>query len=185
MDGSDILEPTTTELLSHEWDEIYGVLAQINDFLKSKPQEARELLVRNPRFTRALFQAQLQLGIAYLSTGVSADDSPMTSPSALPSPMQQMPLQMAPQMPPQMIPPMQPSMPPPMPPPMPTAIPMGPIGPAPVAPMPSVASVVNDAELAAVLRAITLEEFKKLDATTQNDFMIVRKNLGLPPLPTQ
>jgi hypothetical protein len=156
MDGSDLLEPTTTELLAREWDEICGVLAQINDFLKSKPQEARELLVRNPRFTRALFQAQLQLGIAYLSTGISAEDSPMTSPSPLPSPMQQMP--------------------PPM------AMPMGP---APVAPMAAVASVVNDAELAAVVRGMTLEDFKKLDPTTQSDFMLVRKGLGLPPVPTK
>jgi hypothetical protein len=147
MDGNDVLEPTTTELLSREWDEIYGVLAQINDFLKSKPQEARELLVRNPRFTRALFQAQLQLGIAYLSTGISADDSPMTSPMAV-----HIPQQMVPQMS------------------------MG---------SASVASVINDAELSAVLRAMTLEEFKKLDPTTQNDFMLVRKGLGLPPIPTQ
>jgi hypothetical protein len=59
------------------------------------------------------------------------------------------------------------------------------IGPAPVASMSAVASVVNDAELSAVLRAMTLEEFKKLDPTTQNDFMLVRKGLGLPPMPTQ
>ena len=63
------LEATTVLLLSKEWEDVYGILAFANDLLKQDPFRMREILVKNPHLSRALFQAQLELGIANLSTG--------------------------------------------------------------------------------------------------------------------
>lgn len=65
---SNDLEATTVELLSRSWEEIYGVLARINDAAKSEPHEIKQLLASQPAFARALFQAQLELGIANLES---------------------------------------------------------------------------------------------------------------------
>ena len=62
------LESTTVELLSRSWEEIYGVLAKINELAKTKPNETKQLLINKPAFARALFQAQLELGIANLDS---------------------------------------------------------------------------------------------------------------------
>ena len=62
------LELTTVQLLSRSWEEIYGVLAKINDAAKAKPNETKQILINKPAFARALFQAQLELGIANLDS---------------------------------------------------------------------------------------------------------------------
>ncbi|OHT10260.1 hypothetical protein TRFO_04275 [Tritrichomonas foetus] len=60
------LERTTVELLSRDWEEIYGVLDFMNDAVKSSPEATHQLLKNCPPFARAIFQAQLELGIANL-----------------------------------------------------------------------------------------------------------------------
>ena len=70
--ASNDLESTTVELLSRSWDEIYGVLARMNDAAKTNPKETKQLLISKPAFARALFQAQLELGIANLDSDQEA-----------------------------------------------------------------------------------------------------------------
>lgn len=60
------LETTTAELLARKWEETYGLLAKINQIVESNPEKTKALLAEHPQFTRALFQAQLMLGIADL-----------------------------------------------------------------------------------------------------------------------
>lgn len=71
------LESTTVELLSHDWEEIYGVLAKMYEAAKSKPTETYELLIHNPSFAKALFQAQIQLNIAVLE--LKQEEAPIIS----------------------------------------------------------------------------------------------------------
>ncbi|KAK8886301.1 hypothetical protein M9Y10_041763 [Tritrichomonas musculus] len=69
---SNDLEITTVELLSRSWEEIYGVLATFNDAVKSRLDSTKQLLISKPAFARALFQAQLELGIANLDSETEA-----------------------------------------------------------------------------------------------------------------
>ena len=58
------LDPITNELLSHDWEEIYGVLFSIKEVADQRPQKTLQFLVENPKFAMALYQAQMELGIA-------------------------------------------------------------------------------------------------------------------------
>ena len=58
------LDPITNELLSHDWEEIYGVLFRIKEAADQYPQKTLQVLVENPKFAMALYQAQMELGIA-------------------------------------------------------------------------------------------------------------------------
>lgn len=82
-------ETPTIELLKLDWDDIYAVLAEVDRQVKSNRQDIFNFLVGNPKFARALYQAQMQLGIAeqHLSS---------TTPT-IPAHQSQYPGQMAPQ----------------------------------------------------------------------------------------
>lgn len=56
-------ERPTKELLSLDWDEIYSVLAHVDENVK-KGKNVYQVLVKNPKLARAIYQAQLELGIA-------------------------------------------------------------------------------------------------------------------------
>lgn len=79
---------------------LYDIMAQMKGLIQQNQQQARQILVTNPSLTRALFQAQILLGM--LKNPLSSDATP---PQALPQgPPQQQPVAMpgpAPQQQPQ------------------------------------------------------------------------------------
>ena len=79
---------------------LYDIMAQMKGLIQQNQQQARQILVTNPSLTRALFQAQILLGM--LKNPLSSDATP---PQALPqAPPQQQPVPMpgpAPQQQPQ------------------------------------------------------------------------------------
>jgi len=79
---------------------LYDIMAQMKGLIQQNQQQARQILVTNPSLTRALFQAQILLGM--LKNPLSSDATP---PQALPQgPPQQQPVPMpgpAPQQQPQ------------------------------------------------------------------------------------
>ncbi|KAH0792695.1 hypothetical protein GPJ56_003318 [Histomonas meleagridis] len=65
--NDDELDPITNELLSHDWEEIYGVLFRIKEAVDQYPERILQVLIENPKFAMALYQAQMELGIACTS----------------------------------------------------------------------------------------------------------------------
>ncbi len=69
---------------------LYDIMAQMKGLIQQNQQQARQILVTNPSLTRALFQAQILLGM--LKNPLSSD---VTPPQALPQgPPQQQPVPM-------------------------------------------------------------------------------------------
>ena len=58
------IDSTTNELLSHDWEEIYGVLFVMKNLTETYRDKTLELLISKPKLAMALYQAQMELGIA-------------------------------------------------------------------------------------------------------------------------
>lgn len=104
---------------------LFDIMAQMKGLIQQNQQQARQILVTNPSLTRALFQAQIMLGM--LKNPLSADampqqGTPQAGPQPLPQPgpgpqqqhYQQPPIQQpqhqhAPAMRPQHVPPVNPN----------------------------------------------------------------------------
>lgn len=56
-------ETATQKLFEHEWRDIYGVLSEMNKLVKTDPVGMRSQLIANPKFARAIWQAQRAMGI--------------------------------------------------------------------------------------------------------------------------
>lgn len=207
------LESTTVELLSHDWEEIYGVLAKMYEAAKSKPTETYELLIHNPSFAKALFQAQIQLNIAVLE--LKQEETPIISqpiPQQMTIPAQ--PVSMQPIPPPVPIKPAPLPMQQQIPIQIPTQISQQPM-PAPVPPqmtgMPPIVTPMTapmnqpmttplsqpmmppqqqpmqmyppQNQLIERILNMTHEDFMKLPPDAQQDVITVRQNQGLPGIP--
>lgn len=73
--------------------QLYDIMSQMKTLIEQNQQQARQILIQNPALTKALFQAQIMLGMV---------QAPQTIPNILPPVTQQQPQQSAP-------PPQQPS----------------------------------------------------------------------------
>jgi hypothetical protein len=181
------LDVTTVDLLSRGPQEIYGVIARMYDLIRQNPLETRDLLIRNPRFTRAIYQAQLQLGVACLDLTTDDPSSAASSPIAAPPP----PLIGIPASSPHGA---IPSGPLPMPAQPILFAPMGIQGAPMMAPQmgglwseqtqSAAAQIGIDPQFLAMVTEMTLAQFSQLDASAQSAVTSVRTMMGLSPTPT-
>ena len=166
-------EKATQELLAEDWSLIFGVLARLQQLAKQGPETQntlRGLLCQYVKFARAIYQAQLQLGI------VDINDLPryqmmQPAPQPMMQPAPQPMMQPAPQ--PMMQPAPQPMMQPP---------PMMPVSP-PMVPPQMMQQDLMQQELIHQIRNMTPQEFDALPPAEQADVMSVRRGLGLSARP--
>ena len=69
---------------------LYDIMAQMKGLIQQNQQQARQILVTNPSLTRALFQAQILLGM--LKNPLSSDATPPQALPQGPSPQQPVPM---------------------------------------------------------------------------------------------
>lgn len=73
---SEQLEKTTKEMLDLDWEDIYAILVKMKMAFQGNAETARTSLRNSPQFLRALYQAQIEMGIAVFSSSEDNGETP-------------------------------------------------------------------------------------------------------------
>ena len=95
-------DPTTSVLATMSHADLFGILAQMKDLIEKNFGQARQTLVDNPQLTKALFQAQIILGMVKPlpgNAGPPGPSPPVFQTGVPPGQPAQLPPPMAPQAP--------------------------------------------------------------------------------------